>query len=288
MTVNIEIDESLLPSEDDIVNYETRGWYVSPKIFDSALLDGAKQAIKRHHSGTRDKALSSKANFADWQPGDEDTVRNNEFFSLQNQDIKGLCHHRLIGAIAARLSRSSAIRLFDDQAICKPGGDNDDKTIVGWHTDHSYWSTCTSTKMLTAWIPLQDTNTELGTLMVIDGSHKWPEVEHIRSFNNPDLHNLSEQIGRDIPEQAYIPIELEKGQISFHHMRLLHASGPNRSKRDRQAVAVHVQDADNRYQKVYAGGKLLVLPHDEICCRQPNGDPDYTDQEVFPILWEAN
>jgi ectoine hydroxylase-related dioxygenase (phytanoyl-CoA dioxygenase family) len=288
MTANTAIDESFLPSEEDIVNYETHGWYVSPKIFDDALLDDAKMAIKRHHSGARDQALSAKANFADWRPGDEDKVRNNEFFSLQNHDIRDLCHHPLIGAIAARLSRASAIRLFDDQAICKPGGDNGDKTVVGWHTDHSYWSTCTSTRMLTAWIPLQDTNTNLGTLMVIDGSHKWPEVEHMRSFNNPDLHNLSDQIGRDIPEEAYIPIELEKGQVSFHHMRLLHASGSNRSNRDRLAVAVHVQDSDNRYHKIYADRKLVVLPHDEICRRQPNGDPDYTDQDVFPTLWEVN
>jgi ectoine hydroxylase-related dioxygenase (phytanoyl-CoA dioxygenase family) len=141
--------------------------------------------------------------------------------------------------------------------------------------------------MLTAWIPLQDTDSDSGTLMVIDGSHKWPESEHIRYFNDPDLDNLSTRIKREIPEESYIPLYLKKGQVSFHHMRLLHASGSNTSNIDRLALAVHLQDEENSYREAFSDGNLIIIPHDEICRRQSDGTPDYSDPQVFPTIWRA-
>ena len=197
------------------------------------------------------------------RPQHGDGVRNNEFCSLQTDGVRELALQPLIGAIAARLARTREIRLFDDQAVHKPAGAKA-SSAVGWHTDHSYWSTCTSERMLTAWIPLQDSDEHTGTLCVADGSHRWPESEHVRGFNDPDLGSLGRWLGRPVPEGAVVPLVVRKGQISFHHMRTLH--------RD------------------YAGadGAPIVLPHDRLCSRGPDGRPDYTDPRTFPVLWSAD
>ncbi len=282
-----------LPTEDDVRAYEARGWHVTPPILESGLLDRVRVAIEAHQRGDRDHPLpSSGARYSDWTPGKDDgALRNNEFCSLQSEGVRELVMLPILGEIAARLARSPAIRLFDDQAIHKPGtadasSGRGARSAVGWHTDGAYWSTCTSERMLTAWIPLQDVGVENGTLCVIDGSHDWPEAVDQRGFNDPDLGAISARIGRAIPDAIITPLALRKGQVSFHHMRTLHGSTPNVSAGPRFAVAVHVQDADNRHRMFQTPqGQRIVLPHDQLCRPGPDGQPDYRDPRVFPQIW---
>lgn len=291
MSAAMTMPATWLPSEEDVGRYERHGWFVCPAILPHALLDASRVAIEAHQQGHRDCRLPIASGFSDWQPGDGDGVRNNEFCSLQNDGVRALAQQAVLGAIAARLARSDAIRLFDDQAVYKPSNSASANTVVGWHTDHSYWSTCTSQRMLTAWIPLQDSDESNGTLYVVDGSNRWPECEHVRdfndyTFNHSDADHLAERIGRAIPPQAVIPLQLSKGQLSFHHMRTLHASGPNHSGKPRFAVAVHLQDSANRYRSCLAAdGTPIVLPHDKLCRSDSAGLPDYTDPAIFPVLW---
>ena len=214
-------------------------------------------------------------------------VRNNEFCSLQNDGVKALVMQPIIGAIAARLARAPVIRLFDDQAICKPPvPDAASPSAVGWHTDHSYWSTCTSDRMLTAWIPLHDASVRNGTLYVITGSHLWPESEHLRGFNDPDLDSITARLGRKIAPDLITPMILTKGQVSFHHMRAIHASAPNLATTPRVAVAVHMQDGNNRHRPyITPAGKPVVLAHEMLCRKGADGLPDFTDPDIFPVLW---
>lgn len=283
------IFDAELPTEKDVERYEMNGWHIAPPLIPHDLLDAARLAIEAHHAGRRDHALPRKAKFSDWRPGDGDGVRNNEFCSLQNDGVRDLVMLPVIGAIAAKLARSRAIRLFDDQAIYKPpAAGKVATTAVGWHTDHSYWSTCTSTHMLTAWIPLHDASETNGTLYVINGSHLWPESEHLRGFNDPDLDSIEKRMGRVVPKHLVTPMELKKGQVSFHHMRALHASARNSAATPRLAVAVHLQDAANTYRPFYtATGIQITLPHDQLCRSDEAGLPDYSDPDIFPQIWPA-
>ena len=287
--IDLAAEPEGLPSDEDVRRYGERGYHISPPVIPHALLDAVRDTIESHQSGRRDRRLADGAKFSDWKPGDRAAVRNSEFCSLQNDVVRELVGLPALGAIAARLAGTAAIRLFDDQLIVKPSAEGSaSATVVGWHTDGSYWSTCTSDRMLTAWIPLHDTSAENGTLCVVSGSHLWPEADHVRGFNETDLGAIERRIGRSFSKDLIVPMELRKGQVSFHHMRALHASMPNTSGRPRCAVAVHMQDDANAHRDfAMPGGDPVVLPHDRLCAKRADGRPDYRDPRVFPQLWPA-
>ena len=186
---------ALLPTEKDIAFYEEHGWYISPKIIPDEIIDRAMEGAEKFYRGERDATLTVDTGYSNWKPEDGDIVRNNEFVSLQKKELRQLALQPIIGAIAARLARTSSVRLLDDQLVYKPPQTT--KTAVGWHADRAYWATCSSHQLLTAWIPFHDCDESRGPLVVIDRSHKWSGIEHMRSFNDPNLDNWSEKFRQE-------------------------------------------------------------------------------------------
>lgn len=79
-----------------------------------------------------------------------------------------------------------------------------------------------------------------------------------------------------------VPATLRRGQVSFHHCRTIHGSGPNRSGQPRRSLAVHLQPDDNRFE---SAAPAAGHRNDDLCRRTATGEPDYTDPELFPRLW---
>ncbi len=242
-------------SAKDAAFYQEHGWVTTSTVIEDSLIYDALTGLQQHWAGHRDRKLDGAGKqFADWMPGDGAGTRNNEYLSLQNRKVRNLAWSPIVGSIAARAAGTPEIRLFDDQIVFKPGGQTE--AVVGWHVDGDYWGTCTSRNMLTAWLPLHDCPEEMGPLVVLDGSHKWSS--------------------------------LQRGQFSLHHCRTIHGSYPNRSNRPRIALAVHMQDRDNQYQAAKKpDGRPVQLYNDLICGKNSNGNPDYRDKSVFPVLWNA-
>ena len=68
------------------------------------------------------------------------------------------------------------MRVFQATMIYKPPNPGEVTNLVPWHVDRHYWQTCTSERMLTAFIPFHDCGEEMGTITMIDGSHLWKET----------------------------------------------------------------------------------------------------------------
>lgn len=279
---------SLLPTEEDVCFYEEHGWYISPPIIPETAIDLAIAGSQAFYQGERDGTIPFDTGYSNWQPEDGDVVRNNEFVSLQKKELKLLALQPVIGAIAARLARTEEIRILDDQLVYKPGAKPGQKinNAVGWHSDRAYWSTCSSDKLLTAWIPFHDCDEARSPLVVLDKSHRWSGLQSMRHFNNPNLANLTEQFQAEGKEVVKIPMTLTKGQVSFHNCWTIHGSYPNRSPYHRQALAVHLQDKDNRYRPYtnYQGKEIHIFD-EQLCRRLSNGDPDFSDPDIFPVVW---
>ncbi|HZP35439.1 MAG TPA: phytanoyl-CoA dioxygenase family protein [Methylomirabilota bacterium] len=279
---------ALLPDDGDCAFYEANGYYVSKEgVVPEALIDAAHEGALAFYRGERDGRLPLDTGYANWTPADGDGQRNNEFVSLQKKELLALALHPLLGAIAARLTRSRVIRVLDDQLIYKPSARGDGRnTVTGWHADRAYWATCSSDKMITAWIPFHSVELARGPLVVMAGSHRWEGLEDVRFFNHGNLREIEDRFRERGREVRIVPMTLRKGQVSFHHAWTVHASYPNTSGRPRLSYAVHLQDGDNRYRPYRRPDGREVHMFDETLCRRlPNGDPDFSDPAVFPTVW---
>jgi ectoine hydroxylase-related dioxygenase (phytanoyl-CoA dioxygenase family) len=275
-----------LPTEDDVAFYREHGWWISQRVLPDEVIDVARRGADRFYRGERDGELPFAAGFEDWRATDGGALRNNEFVSLRNHEVAALVRHPIIGAIAARLAGVRSVRLLDDQLVYKEAGRDDPTTAVGWHADHAYWGTCSSDNLITAWVPFHDVDEDRSPLTVLDGSHRWEGLEHARFFKHSNLDEVAERLRPAGSAAKRVVLALKKGQISFHHCWTLHGSLPNRSAESRLAIAIHIQDEGNRYRPAFApDGSPVHIADERLCRRLPNGDPDFSDPAVFPVLW---
>ena len=279
------IDPSLLPTDEEVVFYQEHGWYKSRAIFTPEQIASARQAQDEFYAGQFEfDSLQGKTHHG-WQASDGDSMRKNDHASFRKQGLIDIVQNPILGAIAARLAGTPSIRLWHDQLLYKPVEKGDVVARVGWHTDYGYWKTCSSPNMITAWVPFHDCDEHMGTISMIDGSHRWPDnTAHLDFFSN-DLEGLEKRFVTGGQPVVKIPINLKAGDVSFHHCLTIHGSGPNRSENPRRSIAVHMQDDANRW-KWHAYEDRRIAAHDnDWLVRKVNGVPDYTDPSVCPVLW---
>ncbi len=288
-------ERSLLPSDADIGFYAEHGWYLSQKLFTDAEVDELTAASDRYYAGERDRPLPlSPPKLAYWDPSQGDVQRHNDYVHYEHADLARLLRKPMVGAVAAALARADEIRVFQSTLIYKPPIAAEPTNVVPWHFDKHYWSTSTSDKMLTAFIPFHDCDEEMGTITMVDGSHLWREIgsddtmtRHFAERDAGDLDRLlAENAACNHAEVRKIPMIIPKGHMSFHHCRIYHGSGTNRSARPRRAISFHLQDGENAYRPfTLSTGEILAYNHDVLVRRLPDGRPDYADPDFCPVLW---
>ncbi|MFC1413560.1 phytanoyl-CoA dioxygenase family protein [Streptacidiphilus sp. N1-12] len=293
-----EQELALLPDDDDVAFYAEHGWYLSKKLFTDQEVDRLVAASEDYYAGERSRTLPVRPpRLAAWQPSDGPVQRHNDYVHYESDPLAGLLRKPLIGAVAARLAGAAEIRVFQSTLILKPAVSGEPSNIVPWHFDKHYWSTCTSERMLTAFIPFHDCDEEMGTLTVVDGSHLWKETgrddsmtKHFAERDKADLERvLAENAAYNGTEIRKVPLVIPKGHMSFHHCLTYHGSGPNRSPRPRRAVSFHLQDGGNEYRRFeLSDGGVAAYNHDVLVRRLPDGRPDYADPAFCPVLWSAD
>lgn len=282
------IKESLLPSAEDIEFYNQYGWYKSPVIFSDQELDDAVQGAQDFYDGKIDFPLKSKLGLSDDHANPDLALRNNEFITLQQLKLRAIGWHPIIRETAKLLTKSKNIRLFADSLISKFPTKEKNQGNIGWHTDKAYWPTCSSDKLLTVWIPLQDCTIDMGPVVYLDGSHKWNLTKEMReyfSFTSQDLESFERhQKNKNIGFKKSF-MTLKRGEVSVHSCNTIHCSYPNVSNKTRLAIAVHLQDDSNHYQVRYKpNGEKIMIGYDQICSKDKNGNPNYHDDQIFPLI----
>jgi ectoine hydroxylase-related dioxygenase (phytanoyl-CoA dioxygenase family) len=272
-----------LPNPDDVSFYRENGFWVSPVMLPGELLDAAEEGMRRFYAGDYDMALPDVPATRGWQLEDGEVLRKNDYSSLRVRGLADLVRYPLISATAAILAGASGIRLWHDQLLYKPVDSADKSARVGWHTDRQYWQTCSSDQMLTAWVGFHDVDEVNGAVSFLPGSHRW-DVTGLDFFSQ-DLAGLEAAIAdQGYSAEPFIP-QLRRGQVTFHHCRTVHGSGPNRGTAPRRSLAIHLQPDDNRWRSHREpDGGPSRHPNDDLVRR--SGDaPDYTDPDFCPPLW---
>ena len=290
-----EAEQELLPTDEDVAFYAEHGWYLSKKLLSDDEVDELVATSDRYYDGERDRLLPARPpKLAYWVPSDGDVQRHNDYVHYESDAFAKLLGKPLIGAVAARLAQADTIRIFQSTLIYKPPIAAEQSNIVPWHFDKHYWSSSSSERMLTAFIPFHDCTVEMGTITMVDGSHRWNEIGAddtvVRHFAERDRDQLDEMLAENAAyngvEVVKIPVEIPKGHLNFHHCRTYHGSGPNLSDRPRRAISLHLQDGDNSYREFpLSDGSFAAYNHDAVVRRTADGRPDYADPEFCPVLW---
>ena len=133
------------------------------------------------------------------------------------------------------------------------------KNFVSWHQDAKYIG-FEPHNWVTAWLAITDSNEENGCMRMWPGTHKEKIRAHKDRFDKYNLLTRGQTV-QNVPIKDTVSNILHAGQLSLHHPRIVHGSGPNKSNSRRIGFVIQSYIGTNVDQvigKVYvqqAGGK---------------------------------
>lgn len=113
----------------------------------------------------------------------------------------------------------------------------EDPSFVSWHQDSTYWG-LSSPDVVTAWVALSESNKANGALEVVPGTHLQDQIPHRDTFSKDNMLTRGQEVAVEVDPKSAVMLELEPGEMSLHHVRLIHGSAPNPSKRRRIGFAI--------------------------------------------------
>lgn len=112
-----------------------------------------------------------------------------------------------------------------------------DKGRVTWHQDSTYWG-LSSPDVVTAWVAFTASTVESGCMRVVPGTHLKDQLPHHDTFGTDNLLSRGQEIAVTVDEGQAVDVILGQGQMSLHHVRLVHGSEPNHSSHRRIGFAI--------------------------------------------------
>ncbi|MEQ1518898.1 MAG: phytanoyl-CoA dioxygenase family protein [Usitatibacteraceae bacterium] len=109
--------------------------------------------------------------------------------------------------------------------------------FVSWHQDSTYWG-LDKPDVVTAWIALTPSNESNGAMNFIPGTHTSEQIPHRDTFAKNNLLTRGQEIAVTVDEKQAVSIALRPGEMSLHHVRLVHGSPPNHSNDRRIGFAI--------------------------------------------------
>ncbi len=112
-----------------------------------------------------------------------------------------------------------------------------DPAYVSWHQDSTYWG-LSSPDVVTAWVGFTDSNVSNGCMQVIPGTHLKDQLPHQDTFAQNNLLTRGQEVAVEVNPGAAVDVVLQAGEMSLHHVRLVHGSPPNGSNDRRFGYAI--------------------------------------------------
>lgn len=98
--------------------------------------------------------------------------------------------------------------------------------FVSWHQDSTYWG-LDRPDVVTAWVALTPSTKANGAMEVVPGTHTSDQIAHRDTFAKNNLLTRGQEIAVEVDTSRAVALELEPGEMSLHHVRLVHGSAPN-------------------------------------------------------------
>lgn len=160
-----------------------------------------------------------------------------------------------------------------------------DPAFVAWHQDSYYWG-LEPDDVVSAWVAFAPSTLENGAMQVIPGTHKAPQFPHKKSpEGSGNMLFTHEEIAVDVDDGKGVSLLLGEGEMSLHHVKIVHGSPPNTSPARRYGYAIryvapHVrQRGDMPYATLVRGrDDHGFFKHDPV----PTRDFDPAVLALFP------
>jgi hypothetical protein len=112
-----------------------------------------------------------------------------------------------------------------------------DPAFVSWHQDSTYWG-LSKPESVTAWVALSTSTADSGAMQVIPGTHLLDQIPHADRPSRDNLLIRGQEVDVAVDSRKAVTLELQPGEMSLHHVRLIHGSPPNKSPARRIGFAI--------------------------------------------------
>ena len=109
--------------------------------------------------------------------------------------------------------------------------------FVSWHQDSTYWG-LDRPDVVTAWVALTESTAANGAMGYIPGTHTSDQIPHRDTFAKDNLLTRGQEVAVEVDPAKAVTITLRPGEMSLHHVRLVHGSPPNPSNDRRIGFAI--------------------------------------------------
>lgn len=112
-----------------------------------------------------------------------------------------------------------------------------DPKFVSWHQDSTYWG-LSQPDVVTAWVALSESDESNGAMKVIPGTHLADQIPHRDTYSENNLLTRGQEVAVEVDQSQAVSCNLQPGEMSLHHVRLIHGSEANTSPRRRIGFAI--------------------------------------------------
>ena len=168
-----------------------------------------------------------------------------------------VCDPRITGPVS---------EVLGDDVLCWASNfftkEANDPAYVSWHQDSTYWG-LSGPDVCTAWIALSPSTVASGCMRVVPGTHA-EQIGHTDTHAEGNMLSRGQVVQAVVDDDAAVDVLLEPGEMSLHHVRLIHGSRANTSNDRRIGYAIR-----------YAAPHLHQLYSDEDSATLVRGEDRY-------------
>jgi|SRR5688572_4273062 len=220
--------------------YQTRGFHFPTRVFSEEEALDYRRALEAH------EARAGGAPQGNWR------VKTHLLFTWVDRLVN---HPRILDAVEDVIGPDIlcwTTNFFIKEPM-SPG-------FVSWHQDATYWG-LEPAEVVTAWVALSPSNAVSGCMQVIPGTHLESLIPHVDTFHEDNLLTRGQEIAVEVDESKAVSVPLAPGEISLHHIKLVHGSAPNQSSDRRIGLAIRYIPTRVRQTK-HRDSAMLVRGHD--------------------------
>ena len=117
-------------------------------------------------------------------------------------------------------------------------------------------------------------------MQVVPGTHLGGQLPHVDTFEDANALARGQEIAVEVDEAEAVTLTLDPGEMSLHHIGVVHGSKPNLSDESRIGLAVRFVAAEVK-QDVESAMAMLVAGEDHYGNFRLLDRPDSDDPDVI-------